>query len=471
MFVLTIPLAAVSALHINCFIYIHSGIVYFVFNSAAAPAPGFTLALSALICIVFQVGGDPNLTMQMERAFRRELEDLSIPPELIMWMEGQSILDHSLFANYVDDRHEIMEEIVNKVPVTRNDRAVKAKLTKLWRAAENSEKLSDQNRQHGGPADNLEDPLPEKVLQSLLDRFSRTYGGLKPSGDELLCAHLLGRLNREIERGTHTVVTVLRVRTFREGNRSAQARRIKLGETLSLTMSGADVERGPREVALNPTYVQLLNVLFEGGYAVVGNFETKKGSKWAHLQQCRDYCNYVRNKACPLDEAHPALGKVIKADEDTRALFADSMRGGMSLGEAMDANRSRMEAIWLWACGKEAADARADLKDQGPRRGDKRQRSRTPLARDRRRPFSPPRRQPSPGADLPRAREGGIVDKTKKGVEICRKYNLNQCSGKCPHKRVHICNYRASTGNACGATSHTRIDAHGGGGKSGGARK
>ena len=116
------------------------------------------------------------------------------------------------------------------------------------------------------------------------------------------------------------------------------------------------------------TYVYhiLLTMLLEGGYALVGNFtDSRTGQLWVSLEEVKEYLLFVRLRICPLTGVVPDLSKVTKADEDTRSLWAASMRSGLSLSEAMLCHKAEMNAFWMWACNSRAGDARRDIDADG----------------------------------------------------------------------------------------------------------
>ena len=83
------------------------------------------------------------------------------------------------------------------------------------------------------------------------------------------------------------------------------------------------------------------------------------------FEECKEYVLFVKLKACPLTGPLPSLEKITKADEDTRSLWAQSMRGGATLAAAMKSNAPEMHVLWLWACETKVREAR-DIVDNAP---------------------------------------------------------------------------------------------------------
>jgi len=373
----------------------------------------------------------------MDKAFLSELQDRGVPTVVIDYLQAQQVHSLSRFANYIDSRDEIVPLIMDKVGIS--DRSVKAILTELWREADHTEVLRLQRRASGVGEDDLEDPLPMHVTDSLMQRFEQRYN-YRPGLRDLLCEPLLGRLKREIDRKSHTLITIDRVRTAREASRSVSGKRLKVAETLHLEFSASGISKGPRDVDTSWLYVHLLEILLTG-HVMTGTFIDAGGKMFATLQTCRDYLSFVKSKALPIVGSAPPLSAVRLADEETRSLWAEQMRSGSSFDEAVLSTEGKMTAFWLFAHRLESAEARQLVENDtqpAPRR-----------------PAALPQRNSSAPAAAKR-----VAELTSSGKEICKLWNLGKCADKCKAGRMHICNFLLKGGKACGATSHRRCDAH-----------
>ena len=117
---------------------------------------------------------------------------------------------------------------------------------------------------------------------------------------EVLWAHFLGRLKREIDRKTHSLIHLTRVGSEREAGRSVAAKSVRLGERVVASFGESHSRR--RSVPSSFVYTELLELLMIGGYAFVGNFPSNtSGDIFAPLEDCRAYLKFVKTKACPLD--------------------------------------------------------------------------------------------------------------------------------------------------------------------------
>lgn len=109
----------------------------------------------------------------------------------------------------------------------------------------------------------------------------------------------------------------------------------------------------------NYVYLILLQVLMEGGCAIIGSCkDAATGEPFVTFEECREYVIFVCLKACPLTGPLQLLEKITKANEHTRFLRGASMRGGATFSAAMKADAPEVHALWLWVCETEVREAR-----------------------------------------------------------------------------------------------------------------
>ena len=186
-----------------------------------------------------------------------------------------------------------------------------------------------------------------------------------------------------------------------------------------------------------------------GGYAVVGAFsDASSGQTYASLQACRDYCGFVRSRALPLGGKPRNLAQVKQADEETRALWAERMRSGLTFDQAVEKCESKVAALWLFSTSIDVAEAIGDAPSTPDGRRGKRAADSVLSSVDKK-----PR-------VLGRQASNEVVEETGKGKSICKLWNDGKCEKSCKHNRLHICNFRMPSGKPCGATGHRRCDAH-----------
>ena len=163
------------------------------------------------------------------------------------------------------------------------------------------------------------------------------------------------------------------------------------------------------------------------------------------FEECREYVLFVRLKACPLTGPLPPLEKITRADEDTRSLWASSMRGGATLSVAMKRNSAEMHALWLWACETKVREAR-DVVDSA--------RAQSPP-----RPAKAARISVTPSSD----RKPKYASTARSGAAFCTAWNKGGCKDgqTCPQKKVHACNLILTNSQICGG-AHRCSEGHSG---------
>ena len=325
--------------------------------------------------------------------------------------------------------------IVSKLHGIANPRSVKGILTALWREVDHAESLR-LRRASNRMIWNLEDPLPEHVGEGLRQRFLERCRFSLPL-QESLCEPLVGRIKREIDRKCHTLIPVDRCRSAKESSRDSAGKRLKVGASVSLHFDTAGSSKGPRPVPTVLVYLHLLELLLVGGYAFVGNFlDATTNHIFCSMQVVRDYLSFVRAKVAPLNGQLQSLSSLRRADEDTRTLWAEAMREGKTFDDAVKACEGKVAALWLFAHSADLLFARAVVETE-------------PDSKRRKLEDNPPPPPPS-----------NIAPVDSAGKSICRLWNDGKCSAKqCKHGRLHICNYKTSSGVACGQANR-RCEKH-----------
>ena len=381
-------------------------------------------------------------TAAMETSWRLELQSKGVDKDIVEFLETEQVHSSSRFANYLDSREEVMTVILDSVNTLQANqrRAQKTILTELWRECEHAEQLRLSRKATGSAPDDAETPLDTQITESMLAKFEQRYG-YKPPLNEQLCDPLLGRIKREIDRKSHTLIPVDRVRTARESARVTRGSSVQLPGDLELKLPGGSV-RSNREVKTVFQYLWLLEVLLIAGFVMVGNFvDASSKTLWASLQVARDYLSFVRSKAAPFSGSVAPLDRVRSADEDLRCLWAEHMRRGMTFDQAVTASIPKQEALWLFAHGRDIDEAREVID-----------------ASDSRRRTSPPPKKQRTDPPTP-TKTSRPVDSTKTGKAICRLWNDGKCSKQCKNGRLHVCNFDKGSGIACGA-AHRACEAH-----------
>ena len=217
----------------------------------------------------------------------------------------------------------------------------------FWREADIAEQHRLENKAKGLSTKRL----PRSPL------FEAFYH-YRPFLTEILAEPLVGRLKREIDRKTFTVLPLGRVRNNKESTKQA------FGEAPpphhehgSLPRCGPGSHQRAAGRRQPPRRVPLQSPLGRG----LGRRRELRAHRRQPVCQPPGLQNLrpeFAEAATPLGRPHPPLVKVLAADEDTRALYAASLQKGLSLDLAIKTNEGKKAALWLWACGDEAAKAK-----------------------------------------------------------------------------------------------------------------
>ena len=166
----------------------------------------------------------------------------------------------------MDSRDEIQSVILDVLNI--KDRSQRRILVELWREGDADETARLQRKASGTAPEDLESPLGEGVAEGLHDKFARSYGYKLQFSDQL-AESLLGRIKHEIDRKTHTLIQVDRVRSARDVSRPVKPKHVQLGGNIDLVVSGAGATR--RDIRDVHDYMRSLEMLLVSGHVVVGN--------------------------------------------------------------------------------------------------------------------------------------------------------------------------------------------------------
>ena len=230
--------------------------------------------------------------------FRRCFADNRLPDELTQWCETVlGIETLSDFCNMVTAQGYELEldtailSVCDHTKTAANKAILLARLRAAWRSARASILRAEARTQQGQSADDLDDPLDAGMQESLLEAWRKRYN-LELAVHMAPSDALLGRVWRELQRGTLTVIAVDKVKSLFASNRPKNDRYIDLGSA-KLQIRPEDDSRAAQSVA---EYYQRLRVLINA-YTVAGTFQIEsranKGSKviMAPLGVLLDYCD------------------------------------------------------------------------------------------------------------------------------------------------------------------------------------
>ena len=356
--------------------------------------------------------------------FRRCFEEQRLPDELTKWCETTlGIETLSDFCNIVTVQgyeSELDTVILSACDHTKNapnKPLLLARLRSAWRTARASILRVEARAQQGQSADDLDDPLDASTQESLLDAWRKRYNleltvYMAPSDT------LLGRVWRELQRGTLTVIAVDKVKSLFAANRPKNDHFIHLGAA-KLQIRPEDDSRAAQSVA---EYYQRLRVLVNA-YTVAGTFQTEsklnKGTKvlMAPLGALLDYCDAALRHATEFSAPVEWL-KV--RDEQCRARVVELSRQQWPLGEAFQKAYQEQELMWLQPPTRKRPELETAPSDT------------------------------SPGKKAKTARE-------HVGRTLCKRWNDNRGCAKADCQDLHACDVLLASGKVCASTQHNRL--------------
>lgn len=150
---------------------------------------------------------------------------------LIEFLRSKKFTSSARLADYCETRAEVRELLVDGCPETRGGGSKYALLIGVWRAAESKAQEKRKRRAASWKDEEILAPLDLALEQNLVQGVAQSYGfGL--SEHELIWPHMLGRLRREVDRSSHSLIHMRRVGNQRESGRSEAARKLRLGDSV-----------------------------------------------------------------------------------------------------------------------------------------------------------------------------------------------------------------------------------------------
>ena len=403
--------------------------------------------------------------MPLSSDFLASLKAAGVNSKVVEYLNDPKFLlsDEASFANFIGKREEIQTSILDQLgdSALKNDAGQRGVLTKVWRECEATEALRLDRKARNVGAYDLEDPLPDGIHDTDVTTFSSTGISWTPAISELLCEPLYGRLKREAASAkSHSVLPLERVRSSAEVPRTAVGKKLAMAVGIDLHVNQYAMPDGPRSGSVRDHHlmVWLTQVLFLGGWSVVGKAVVKGGKPFVSFQACMDYVRFIREHVTPLQGPWPPLARCIRSDFETRSLWASAMSppGNSTLEEAMVSCTPQQAAIWLWTTESENLNSPQvpTLPQDVPQRSSRRRsRSRSQghkqgqSSRRRSRSRSPDRMHGVQGNTQLWLEQYTKGLSTTKGKKICQAFNNSPtgCSSPCPHGHLHICNYIYTT--------------------------
>ncbi|CAE7300004.1 DNMT3A, partial [Symbiodinium necroappetens] len=308
--------------------------------------------------------------MAKSNEFRRCPEDQKLPEPLIAWCESTlGIETLSDFCNivtvngYESELDVVILSACEDTKAAPNKALLLARLRAAWRAARASILKVEARQKTGQPVDDLDDPLDPATQESLLDAWRKRYNlelpvHMAPSDT------LLGRVWREMQRGTVTVIGIDKVRSLFAANRPQKDRFLDLGSA-KLQLRPDEEARAAQSVA---EYYQRLRVLCNA-YTIAGTFKVDSkqtpGTKvfMAPLGVLLDYCDAVLRHAT---DSNATIEWLKIRDEQCRARMVELARQQWPLGEAFFKACQEQELMWQQPPSRKRVDPELHAASDSP---------------------------------------------------------------------------------------------------------
>jgi hypothetical protein len=331
-------------------------------------------------------------------------------------------------ARYED---ELLTHILAKVGPYKEDLLQLSRMRTAWRVARSTLNKAEQRKLTGQGSEDMDEPLDSSTQDTLLKQWSVTYNQnlaawLHPADA------LLGRIYREFQRNTPTVISIKKVKSLLVASRPASEREVNLGGNVKLHLGDGVVDSLAIKSCVD--YYWGLRVL---GYAnsIVGQHKaTSMESKgdlavYAPLSVNMEYADLCLKRASAWKASDP-LEWLRSKDETTRGRQVELMRMGWTQGEALTKALVEMELQWTV-----------------PPPGSQSKRA---LEEDRESAAGSRGEDESPSKKIRTAT-------TFQSEDLCKKWNDQRgCASEKECGKSHRCDIIKADGNTCGSLKHNR---------------
>jgi hypothetical protein len=291
-------------------------------------------------------------------------------------------------------------------------------------------RYKERKRRQENVQEDLDLPLDSNTHESFLASFTANYRltltmYLHPSDT------LLGRLHRENQRTSATVIAIKRVKSLQAASLPQSQKEVSVGQLRILTGEIA-------EASIDSVFAYYMGLRILGnGYAIVGQHvvhsKTSAGEKvmFSPLSANFDYADMALRRTMEMGlPSGQQLDWIRSRDEQCRAEMVQKMRQGWSQGEALEKAIQFTEVSWTLKSGPRSDDDHA----RGSGKAE--------------------RAMGSPGKFELR------TGSTYQNKTVCKAWNDNRgCKSSekdCPQRRLHMCDIQKGDGSICGSRSHTR---------------
>ena len=339
-------------------------------------------------------------------------------------LKMESLDDFVNIVTIKDYETEIKTVLVDQCNETKDNPLHLSRARAAWRAARTSILRAEHRKQQGETVEEIECALEHSTQETLLQTFQHTYQ-IEIDVHYMPADTLLGRLYRECQRLTPTVIAVSKIKSLFAASKPKNDKTIQLGEQVRLKLD--QEEHIPIRSVME--YYRSLRILAYG-YAIVGQHKMPskedpgKDVTFAPLSDNLRYPDTILRICCTAlsDMAPSSLLDFVRArDECTRARMIELVRQGYPQGEALNKSWREQELRWTLP-----PQPKRSLEPESSGTGG------------------------SPGKKF---RTATHLD----GQAICKPHNDNRgCDGDCG--KLNVCDVILPDGKVCGSKKHNRFN-------------
>lgn len=361
-------------------------------------------------------------TMVLQDALKAVLENARVPEALRQFMADtlnmESLQDFTNFVTQTGYENELKSMVCDLCPAVKDNALALARLRVAWRAARTQILKMEHRQSQGQASEDLDEPLEQVTQETLMGGFKARYD-LELSVHMLPSDSLLGRVYRELQRATPTVISIAKVKSVYVSNVPRADRSIPIGDNIRLQLDRPQ-DTPPKSVV---EYYTGLRVLCNA-YSIAGCYQVDSKAAagkviMSPLSTNLNYCDFVLRVSCKHDLP---LSVIAQRHESCRARTVELMRQGWPQGESLAKALQECELAWVSQVG---LIPRRKLEDEQQEANK-------------------------------RARTANTIG----SHAICKKHNDNRgCTQKesqCPDRKKHCCDVLVHD-QPCGSKSHTRM--------------
>ena len=301
------------------------------------------------------------------------VERNSVSEDTAKYLESKNCLSVENFANWVDSKNEIKDEIHKHIPTMKDNRSDLSNTKMAWREAEAQVSRGVKRSSEGLDNEALDDPLRDEVFKAVKSSFKKFYNW-KDCFDcrRIGCDSLHGRFRREFERKQPTMFTLLKAKSLARSQNEGQIKKTKLSNDTELHQKERETYDGPASLS---KWFACFDIVVNT-WAVTGCFDITydgQSRKYVHWSEVQEYHFEFTLKSNELTDLRHSEYKIFQylssVEEDIRAKAIELARGESECpwGLALTTARKECAHVWLEKRDKLIANNTApDIRTQRP---------------------------------------------------------------------------------------------------------